>query len=92
MNKGLKKDAIANTVVKYDNDLMHDSVHNFNKYSVPNLNKIPSIDPKFDTLNNFYKDFKKLDGVKRQTEERKQKKITVLRNASLLYDELISIY
>ena len=37
---------------------MYDSVCNFNKYSVYNLNKIPSIDSKFDTLNNFYKDLK----------------------------------
>ena len=40
-----------------------------------NFNKIPSIDSKFDTLNNFYKDFKKLEGVKSQTKERK---LTVL--------------
>ena len=57
---------------------MYDSVHNLNKYSVPNLNKIPSVNSKFDTLNNFYKDFQ---GVKNQTEERKQKKITVLKKS-----------
>ena len=59
---------------------------------MPNFNKIPSIDSKFDTLNNFYKDFKKLKAVKSQTKERKQKKITVLKRTSFLYDQLISTY
>ena len=70
--------------------MKYDSVHNFNKNSVPHFNEISSIDCKFD--NNFYKDFKKLNAVKNQTEEKKQKKITILKNASMLYDELISVY
>ena len=57
-----------------------------------NFNETTSVDSKFNTLNKFYKDFKKLEGVKSQTNERKQKKITVLKNASFLYDQLISIY
>ena len=58
LNKGFKEDDKVKRIVKYSNDLMYDSVCNFNKYSVYNLNKIPSIDSKFDTLNNFYKDLK----------------------------------
>ena len=41
----------------------------------------------FDTLNNFYKELKKMEAVKSQNEEKKQKKITVLTIASWLYDE-----
>ena len=37
LNKGLKKDNKSNKLVKYDNDLMYNSVHNFNKYSVSTL-------------------------------------------------------
>ena len=68
------------------------SVHNFNKYDVSIFNKIASIDSKFDTMNNFYKDFQNLKGVKSKSEEKKQRKIKVLNKASLLYDELVSIY
>ena len=68
LNKGLKKDDKVNKVVKYENDLTNHSVHNFSKYSVSNFNKIPSIESKFDALDNFYKDFKKL-GDKSQAEE-----------------------
>ena len=68
LNKELKKDDKVNEVVKYVNDLTNYYVHNFSKYSVSNFNKIPSIEPKFDTLDNFYKDFKKL-GDKSQAEE-----------------------
>ena len=53
LSKGLNKDDKANKVIKYNIDLMYDSVHNFNKYSVPNLDKISSTDSKFDTLNSF---------------------------------------
>ena len=92
LKKGLKKDDKVSKVVKYDNDLVYDSVHNFNKYSVSNFNETTSVDSKFNTLNKFYKDFKKLEGVKSRTNERKQKRITVLKNKSFLYDQLISIY
>ena len=51
-----------------------------------------SIDSKFDEINKFYKDFKKLRCAKSKNDKTKQKKITVLKNASLLYDELINIY
>ena len=68
------------------------SVHNFNKYDVSIFNKIASIGSKFDTMNNFYKDFQNLKGVKSKSEEKKQRKIKVLNKASLLYDELVSLY
>ena len=55
LKKRLKKDDKVNRVIKYNNDLRYDSLHNFNKYSVPNFNKIQSTDSKYDTLNNFYK-------------------------------------
>ena len=60
LNKGFKEDDKVKRIVKYSNDLMYDSVHDFNKYSVPNFNKVPSIDSKFDTLNDSYKDFWKI--------------------------------
>ena len=72
--------------------MYYDSVRNFNKYSLPNFNETSSVESKVDTLNNFYKDFIKLQGIKSKTHERKQNKMTVLNNASLLYDELISIF
>ena len=67
-------------------------MHNFNKYSVFDFNKILSIGSKFDVLNKLCKDFKKLGADKSQTKETKQKKANVLKNASILYDELISIF
>ena len=57
-----------------------------------NFNKIASIDSKFDTMDDFYKDFQNLKGVKSKSEEKRQRKIKVLNKASLLYDELVSIY
>ena len=72
--------------------MTYDSAYNFNKYSVSNIKEITSIDSKFDTLKKFYKEFKKLESVKNETKETKQKKITVLKNASLLYDELVRDY
>ena len=54
-SKGLKQDDKVNKVVKYDNGLTY------------NFNKISLIDSKFDELNNFYKDVKKLEAVKIQT-------------------------
>ena len=68
-------------------------MHNFNKYSVSNFNEISSLDSKFDTLNKFHNDFKKLKDVKCQTNETTEKKtMAVLKKASVLYDELIKIY
>ena len=49
-------------------------MHNFNKYSVSNFNEISSLDSKFDTLNKFHNDFKKLKDVKCQTNETTEKK------------------
>ena len=71
---------------------MCSSVHNFNKYSAPNFNQISSLDSKCDTLNKFYKDFGKLKDVKSQTNEIKKKRITVLKNTSMLCDVLVRIY
>ena len=92
ITKAVKKDDKVNKTSKYSNDLYYDSVRNFNKYGLPNFNEISSVESKVDTLNNFYKDFIKLQGIKSKTHERKQNKMTVLNNASLLYDELISIF
>ena len=58
-NKAFKKDNKNKKVVKYNNDLVYNSVHNFNKYSVSSFTEISSIDSKFDTINKFYKDLLK---------------------------------
>ena len=84
MNKRFRKDDKVNKNVKYNNELLYNSVHNFNKYSVFDFNKISSIGSKFDTLNKFHKNFKKLGGVKSKNENTNQRKIIVLKNASLL--------
>ena len=73
LSKTLKKDDKGNKVVKYYNNLICNSVHNFNKYSVPNFNEVSSLDSKFDTLNKFYKYFKKLEGVKHSNQRNKAK-------------------
>ena len=49
------KDDKVDKVVKDNNDLVYDSVHNFDKYSVSSFNEITSVDSKFDTLNIFLK-------------------------------------
>ena len=72
--------------------MIYDFRRNFNKYIVSGFNEISSFDSKFDTLNKFYKDFKKLKDVRSRNKDRKQKKIIVLKSASLRYDELIDIY
>ena len=79
LNKGFKKYNKWNKVINYDNDLIYNSVHNFNEYSVSNFNEISLLYSKVDTLNKFYHDFKKQENVKSQTNETKQKKITVLK-------------
>ena len=73
-NKVFKKDEKKKKVIKHDNDLVYNSVHNFNKYSVSSFNEILSIDSKFDTINKFYKDFLKVNDVKSQNKNTKQKK------------------
>ena len=45
----------------------------------------------FDTINKFYKDILKSHNVKSQKENTKQNKRTVLKNASLLFYELINM-
>ena len=57
-----------------------------------NFNEISLIDSKFDSLDKFYKDFLKLKKLKGCNKETNQKKISVLKNASLLYNGLINIY
>ena len=50
-------------------------MHNLNgKYSVSSFNEISSVDSKFDTINKFYKDLLKLNDVKSQNKDTKQKK------------------
>ena len=78
-------------IIKYSNDLLYSSVHNFNKYSLPNFNEISSIDSKFDTRNKFYKDLVKLDNVKSR-DDQKQKKADVLKNAIQLYNKWTDMY
>ena len=95
-NKVFKKDDKNKKVNKYGNNLVYDSVHNFNKYNVPNFNEISSTDNKFDTINKFYSDFLKSNSVKSRSENKKQKKekkkkIDVLKTVSLLYYELINM-
>ena len=51
---------------KYDNDLMHNSARNFNKYSVPYFNEISSIDSKFDTINKILQRFFKIKRINKQ--------------------------
>ena len=74
LNKGLKKDDKGNKVVKYNNNLMYNFVHNFIKYSMSNFNEIPSLDSKFDTLNKFYNDFKKWNVLKVKPVKQSKKK------------------
>ena len=52
-NKVFQKDHKNKKVIKHGNDLVYNSVHNFNKYSVFCFNEISSIDSKFDTINKF---------------------------------------
>ena len=73
-NKLFKKDDKNKKVIKHDNDLVYNSVHNFNKYSVSSFNEISLIDCKFDTRTKFYKDLSKLNDVKSQNKNTKQKK------------------
>ena len=60
-------------IIKYENDLVYGSVDNFNKYSLLNFNELSSIDSKFDTINKFYKDLLRLNGVKSKNKNTKQK-------------------
>ena len=53
-------------IIKHGNDLVYNSVNNFNEYSVSSFNEISSIDSKFGTINKFYKDLLKLSDVKSQ--------------------------
>ena len=71
--KVFKKDDKNKNVIKHDNDLVYNSVHNFNKYSVSSFNEISSIDSKFNTINTFYKDLLKLKDVKSPNEITRQK-------------------
>ena len=42
-NKAFKKDDKNKKVIKYSNDLVYSSVHNFNKYSLSNFNEISTL-------------------------------------------------
>ena len=68
-------------------------MRNFNKHSVSSFTEISSIDSKIDTINKFYKHLLKLNDVKSQNKNTKQKKKNnCVKNASLLYYELINMY
>ena len=71
-NKEFKKD--DKKVIKYDNDLVYKSVHNFNKYNTSAFYKISSVDSKFDKINKFYKDLLSLNKLKTTAEITSQKK------------------
>ena len=58
LKKALQQDKKVKKIFKYEIDFFYDSVHNFNRLSVSNFDEITSVDPKFDTQNSFYKDFK----------------------------------
>ena len=73
-NKVFKTDYKNKKVIKHDNDLVYNSVHNFSKYSVSSFIKMSSIDSKFDITNKFYRDLLKLNDVKSQNEITKQKR------------------
>ena len=90
-NKVFKNNDKNKKVIKHDNDLVYNSVQNFNKYSLPNFNEISSIDSKFDRINKFYKYLVKLNNVRSKNENTKQKKITVLKNAAQLYNKWIDM-
>ena len=92
LNKVFKKDDENKKVIKHNNDLVYNSVHNFSKYSVSSFNEISSTDSKFDTISKFYKDLLKLNDVKSQNKNTKQKRNNCVKNAPLLYHELINMY
>ena len=48
LGEAFKKDDKNKKIIKYDNDLAYNSMHNFNKYSVSSFNEISSTDSKFD--------------------------------------------
>ena len=74
-NKVFKKDdKNKKKIIKYSDNLVYNSVHNFDKYSVSSFNEISSIDSKFDTINKFYEDFLKLNHVKSQNKIQSKKK------------------
>ena len=51
--KYLKRMKKIKKVIKQGHDLIYNSAHNFNKYSVSSFNEISSTDSKFDTKNKF---------------------------------------
>ena len=75
-NNAFKKDDKNKKVIKYSNNLVYSSVHSFNKYSLPNCNKISSIDSKFDTINKFYKDLVKLNNVRSRDDKSRKKQMS----------------
>ena len=73
-NKVFKKDGKNKNVTKYDNDLVYNSVYNFNKYRLSSFHEISSTDSKFDTINKFCKNLLKLNNIKSKTEDPKKRK------------------
>ena len=72
-NKAFNKNGKNKKVIKYDNDLVYDSAHNLNKYSLSKFYEISSTDSKFDTISKLYGNLLKLSNVNSKTEENKEK-------------------
>ena len=90
-HKAFKKDDKNKKVIKYNNDLIYSSVHDFNKHSFPNFNEISSIDSKFDTINKFYKDLVKLNNVKSRDDKKQKKQMCQKMEHSFTISGLICI-
>ena len=71
--------------------MIYDSNHNFYKYRLGKFVKMSSIEPKFDTLEMFYRELIGLKFLNAKPESFNHK-FTVLNNASKLYNDLIIKY
>ena len=87
-----KKDDKVNKTSKYHKDLYYDTAKNFDKRFCLILIKLHQLTLNLIYETNFMMILKGLKGVKSEKEDTKQEKIKVLKDASLLYHEVISIY
>ena len=71
--------------------MIYDLKHRFEKYKLGKFNKIPSIESKFDTTEESYRDFFKLMDLDTETENINHENV-VLNKVSKLYDNLIKEY
>ena len=81
-NKVFKKGDTNKKVIRYGNALVYGPVHNFNKYRLSNFYEISSTDSKFDTINKFYKNFKRLDVKSKNSNTKQKKKINSVKRCS----------